>query len=190
MSRERGRFACNGKPQGHADGLAVIELLLNEPKHEIAEPAREISRQLSWLQHIGAGRYAANTRRFNIAVRHVMDGVASDGKPCCGYLVHYRGTGRKPVLSLIDPAGQQGGRLRGLATLIGHHARLAQHHTENRRMIAVHEGLADDLVHATPPDKAGARINQVCATELERFGDITPETLGEFMAWATAQQAD
>lgn len=178
---------CDGTTKAHADAMKIVEYLADHDG-TIEIPQDELAHKLDMLKHERRGMYIVDKSRFSRARNHLMDCVDGEGKPCCGYRIHYRRAGQLSTFSLSDPKGDMGAhREAALGSVLGWMSRERQHHTENQRQIAVFETLADDVLKNG--DKEGYKILQRAVIDLDRDGTVIPETMAQLQNWATAFSA-
>lgn len=175
---------CDATTKAHADALKIVEFLADHDG-TIEIPQDELARKLDMLKHQkGAGMYLIDKSRFSRARTHLMDCVDAEGKPCCGYRIHYRRSGSGSTFSLSDPKGDMGAhREAAIGSVLGWMSRERQHHTENQRQIATFETLADDVLQNG--DKEGYKILQRAVIDLDRDGTVIPETMAQLQSWAS-----
>lgn len=172
---------CDGTTKVHADAMKIAEFLF-EQGGTVEIPNMELARKLDMLKRNGA-MFDYDKPRFSRAKNHLMDSVATDGKPCCGYRVHYRRSGLVSTWSLHDPTGGLGAHREGaMGNLLGWMSRERQHQTENRRQITAFETLADDVL--ANGDREGYKLLQRAVIDLDRDGTVLPETMALLQAWA------
>ena len=122
-----------------------------------------------------------DTGRFYRARNHVRDRVDDTGEPCCGYMLHYRGT-HKSTLELIDPQDTLKNRAKGAwQSQRGWVVRERQHHTENLRQVRTFQEKASECV--TVGDTIGAQVNFQAAHDIETSGTVLPPTMAVYEAW-------
>lgn len=173
---------CDGTSKVHADAMKIAEFLI-ENNGTVEIPQDQLAHKLDMLKHEKRGFYLVDKGRFSRARNHLMDSVAADGKPCCGYRVHYRRAGLISTWSLHDPSGGLGAHREGaLGNLLGWMSRERQHQTENRRQIGAFDALADDVLRNG--DREGYKLLQRAVIELDRDGTVLPETMALLQSWA------
>ena len=182
MSEAIGK-TCRGNSQEHQDAIAVISLLMDEGGSSPL-PNAEIAYQLGFTTRRGK-TIEVDQGRFYRARNHVKDRVWKDGKPCCGYQLHYREIKGEAHLALIDPTGDLGEHaVAAVANLRGWMARERQHQTESLRQIASFEALADHAL--ARGDKDGYRLCQRAIIDLDDLGTVRPKTMAELNVWVDA----
>lgn len=180
---------CDGTTKGHADAAKLAEFLMDENgTTELTND--DITRKLGWLKKTQiAGLVAVDKARFSQARNHLADFADIDGKPCCGFRLHYRRSGRSgSTLALHDPSGDLGEHMKAaLANLLGWMSRERQHQTENRRQITQLEALGDMVL--ANGDRHGYRLVTQAVIDLDRDGTVLPETMAQLQIWAAAVPA-
>ena len=172
---------CDGVSNEHADALMLVEYLM-EHDSSVEATQDEIARKLDMLKHERRGVYAIDTGRYHRARQHLMDRCDGDGKPCCGFRVHYRKSGQYSVLALIDPSGDLGSHAKAaMASIEGYISRKRQHDTEDRRMTETFRAVADHCL--SKGDLDGARLMLTASIDIERAGAITPQSMTEIEVW-------
>lgn len=181
VEKSREDRVCSAASQEHSDAQAIVEYLLDRNGH--AEDTQgSIARQLGMLRDAGRGIYQVDTGRFHRARNHIRDRVDENGRPCCGYTLHYRRSGPMSDLALVDPGGDLGEHAKAaIATVLGMVSRERQHHTENQRMIETVELLGDHAL--ANEDRQGYRLCQRTSIEIERDGTISPPTMSALELW-------
>ena len=146
----------------------------------------EITRRLGWVTNHGKGHFSADGARYSRARQHAMEAVDEAGRCCVSYRLNYRKAGRgESILSLIDSSGELGEYERAaVGAIYGWCSRQRQSATENRRISEQLIRLADWVI--ARGDKTGYRILTAASVELDRNDHLSPQTLGELMAWAQA----
>ena len=176
---------CDGVSKEHADALLIVEYLM---EHDSAVEATqdEIARKLDMLKYERRGMFAIDTGRYHRARQHLMDREDAEGKPCCGFRVHYRKSGQYSVLALIDPSGDLGSHAKAaMASIHGYISRKRQHDTEDRRMTETFRAVADHCLSKNDLD--AAKLMLTASIDVERLGAIAPQTMSEIEIWlATA----
>jgi hypothetical protein len=175
------------KGRTHDDALQLVEYLML--KGGSVEKTNEgIALDLKMLRSHGGGHFQVDMARFAQARLHVQDSTTPDGKPCCGYRLHYRALARGALFSLIDPTGDLGSHANAaIESVRGWVAREKQHKTENQRQIETFERLGEHCL--ARGDKGGYRICQRCSLELENEGTISASTMAEAAVWLDALRA-
>lgn len=174
------------KGRTHDDALALVEYLMARGG-KVAKPNEAITVELGMLKNVGGGLRKVDASRFTQARNHVQDGT-DDGKPCCGYRLHYRTAARGSEFTLIDPTGDLGPHaVAAMESVRGWMQREAQHHTENQRQIETWERLGDHAL--AREDKVGYRLCARASVELERDGTVSSATMAEASVWINAMNA-
>jgi hypothetical protein len=175
------------KGRTHDDALALVEYLMARGG-KVQKTNEAITVDLGMLKNLGGGMRQVDGPRFAQARHHVQDGTDSDGKPCCGYRLHYRTTLKGSEFALIDPTGDLGSHVSAtIESVRGWMIREAQHHTENQRQIETWERLGDHAL--ARGDKTGYRICARAALELEQGGTVSEATMAEAAVWVDAVRA-
>ena len=168
--------------QTHVDGIALVEYLMTQGG--AAQRTNEALALVLGLTRTLAGFTIADEARFVQARNHVKDGIDANGKPCCGYRLNYKHSGRGAALVLVDPVGAHGAHAIATAeSLIGWLQIEAQRATENLRMAENLTALGDEALNQNPPDKRGYRICTQAATEIVNDGFLRATTRAELMLW-------
>jgi hypothetical protein len=176
------RQRCPGTSREHRDAVKIVELLLDS-NGAVEATQEQIADRLNFYQDIGRGMRRVNIRRYHRARNHVRDRVDENGRPCCGFTVHYRKSGRTSWLALIDPSGDLGEHATAaLGTVRGWVSRERQHHTENTRMIETLSLLADHALARSDMD--GCRLCTRASLEIEQHGTVSPPTMAQLHVWA------
>lgn len=169
--------ACDPATDTHQDAVVLVEYLMD--RHgSCTEPQDVIARQLGMVIDNG-GMLNIDRGRFHRARQHLHDRVDSNGRPCCGFRLHYRKSGRGgSTLALIDPSGDLGDATKAaMATVGGFTSRKRQHDTEDRRMLETFRAVADNCL--AQGDLDGARAMLMARIDIERHGAVTPQTMAE-----------
>lgn len=175
------------KGRTHDDGLLLVEYLMAR-SGKVEKTNEAIAMDLGMLKNLGGGMRKVDAARFVQARNHVKDGTEADGRPCCGYRLHYRSTARHTEFALIDPTGDLGPHLAAaIESVRGWLTREKQHHTENQRQIETWERLGDHAL--ARGDKAGYRICARASVELERDSTVSDKTMAEAAVWTDALRA-
>jgi hypothetical protein len=179
---------CDGTSKAHADATKIVEFLIDH-NGTVDIPQDELARKLDFTKNLRRGLTAIDTGRFSRARNHIMDCVDVDGRPCCGYRIHYRKSGSAgSTLSLADPSGDLGAHAQvSIGSLLGWMSRERQHHTENQRQIHSFETLADHALANS--DKHGYKLLQRAVIDLDRDGTVLPETMAQLQVWATGMSS-
>lgn len=174
---------CNATTAAHADAMSIVELLI-EHNGTVDITQDDIARKLNMMKHLQGGISTVDKSRFNRAKNHIQDRDDIDGKPCCGYRIHYRRSGKQSTLSLSDPSGDLGSHIEAaIGSLLGWMSRERQHQTESQRQSRTWESLADDVL--ANGDKAGYRLLQMAIIDLDRDGTVLPATMAQLQVWAS-----
>ena len=174
---------CRGK-QSHADAEAIVLFLEAQPDFQTTLPNMQIAARMGWLRHGGT----VDKGRFRAAMNHLKDSIAADGKPCTGYVVHYRDSGPARALSLIADGVNV-----AVLQLEQHRGWLRidkQRRTENRRHIASLEADRSVLMATMPGNKwaqDGYDILTRMVMDLDTDGYIRESTLIEYEVWAAVR---
>lgn len=177
---------CTGTSQEHADAIAIVEFLMGN-NGTVEANQDEIARKLDMLKYEKRGLYTTDVGRYNRARNHLHERVDVDGRPCCGYRIHYRRSGPISTLSLVDPSGDLGAHAKAaIGTVRGWSSREKQHHTESQRMIKTVEALADHSL--ANGDKHGYRLLQHVCIQLETNGTVPPGLMAELDVWLAGMQ--
>lgn len=174
---------CDGTSKAHVDAMKIVEFLVDhDGTVDITQD--ELARKLDMLKPQKGIGYLIDNQRFARARNHITDFVDMDGKPCCGYRLHYRRSGRGgSTLSLADPTGDLGEHAKvAIGSLLGWMSRERQHHTENQRQINNFETLADHAL--ANGDKHGYKVLQRSIVDLDRDGTVLPDTMAQLQVWA------
>ena len=176
------RKICRGKSKEHADAGRLVEYLMDEGG-STASSNPDVAAALGFTRRVGR-LIEVDMPRFYKARNHVKDRVwKEDGRPCCGFRLHYREIKGKTHWALIDPTGDFGVlALAAVGDLRGWMTRERQHQTESLRQIVSVEAIADHAL--THGDKAGYRLCQTAIIELSDIGTIKPATMAELSVWA------
>lgn len=191
MARSRGKNnpvsmdkQCNATTKAHADAMKIVEFIVDQ-NGTVEATQDEIARKLDMVKHQGRGFLSIDNSRYRRALNHIADCVDEDGKPCCGYRLHYRKAGQVSTLSLADPTGDLGSHAQvSIGNLLGWMSRERQHHTENQRQVHNFETLADHAL--AKGDKQGYKLLQRAIVDLDRDGTVLPETMAQLQVWASA----
>lgn len=142
---------CDATSREHRDAQMLVEHLLDANGH-VSDSQDTIARKLGMLRDCGGGVLRIDSGRFHRSRNHVRDRVDPEGRPCCGYTIHYRRSGPDSALALVDPTGDLGDHARAaVSTILGMVSRERQHHTENLRMIETVELLGDHALSQHRP---------------------------------------
>lgn len=183
---KRADRTCIGRSQEHLDARALVEYLFERNGFSTASHLEIAGALNMWITY-GGGVRKVDTARYNRARNHVRDRVTPiDLKPCCGYSLNYRKSGKgTSSLTLVDPSGGIGHHANAaLESVTGWISRERQHHTENQRMVETLEMLGDHVLAYN--DRVGYRLIQRGIVELEEHGTITPPTIAQMTSWAGA----
>lgn len=173
--------ACDATSTEHADAVALVEYLMEQKDSASTVPQMEIARKLDMVTRHGSS-LEIDTRRFYRARNHLHDRVDVYERPCCGFRVHYRGSGPASTLVLIDPSGDLGSHVRAVvASIAGYISRKRQHDTEDSRMVESFRALADHCL--SRGDMTGAKLMLRSQSEIERDNTISPQTMSDIEAW-------
>ena len=179
------RRVCNGKSKVHRDALALVELMFKEGGH-VPLVNKDLAFALGFTIRRGSV-VEIDMARFHRARNHTQDGIWKNGKPCCGYRLHYREIRGSTSFVLIDESAGAGEyALAYIAQLLGWLTRLRQRQTEDRRQIVTLEALAGLARQLN--DDVGSQICQRAMIELDEFATIKPRTIGEMTSWAQGLQ--
>lgn len=171
--------ACR-KGRTHDDGLALVEYIMARGG-KVEKTNESIAAELGMLKNLGGGVRQIDMSRFTQARNHVKDGT-DDGKPCSGYRLHYRSSGKRTEFALIDPTGDLGSHvIAAIESVRGWMTREAQHKTENSRQVEVWERLGDHALARN--DKVGYRICVGAAVDLDRDGTVSNQTMADAALW-------
>jgi hypothetical protein len=175
------------KGRTHDDGLALVEYLMARGG-KVEKTNEAITVDLGMLKNLGGGVRQVDGARFTQARHHVQDGTDADGKPCCGYRLHYRSSAKATEFTLIDPTGDLGPHANAaIESVRGWVVREKQHHTENQRQIETWERLGDHAL--ARGDKMGYRVCQRAALDLENDGSVSAHTMAEATVWLDTVRA-
>lgn len=181
------RAVCNPTSQVHTDAVRIVEHLLDH-NGQVVDTQEGIARKLAMFRDHGGGVLRIDTARFHRARNHMRDRVDANGRPCCGFTIHYRKSGPNSHLALIDPSGDLGDHaLAAKGLILGWASREKQHKTENLRMTETAELLGDHALALG--DKQGYRLMQRVSIELERDGTITAATMADLEVWLSGMAA-
>lgn len=185
--KPRDERVCAGTTKEHADAVRLVEYLIaHDGTVEITQD--ELARKLNFRRNLGGGVERVDTKRYHRARNHVRDRVDENGRPCCGYTLHYRKSGPESWLSLIDPTGDLGSHAKqAWGTVRGWVSRERQHHTENQRHVETLELLANHVLANN--DRHGYRLLQRAEIEIEQNGTISPNTIAELDVWLSGMTA-
>lgn len=175
------------KGRTHEDALALVWYLM-EKGGKVSKTNEAIAMDLGMLKNLGGGNLRVDDSRFQQARHHVQDRT-EDEKPCCGYRLHYRASGRRgSELTLIDPTGDLGAHAdAAIESVRGWMSRESQHHTENQRQIETWQTLGDHAL--SRGDKVGYRLCTTAAVDLDQHGTVTSKTMAEVTVWINGMQA-
>lgn len=180
FDREMGR-RCLARGS-HDDAVALAEYMLARGG-QADKPAEQIALDLKWEQRLG-GMRKTDTGRFQRARNHLKDGRAKDGKPCTGYSLHYRTSGKGSVWKLIDPAGGLQHHMdAAIEEIRGDIQQQVSFRTVNGRRIATAEQMAEWCLKADPPDGRGHRLMLEYSMELRKFGAVSDGLIAEINLW-------
>jgi hypothetical protein len=174
------------KGRTHQDGLALVDYLMARGG-KAAKTNEAIAVELGMLKNLGGGMRQVDGSRFTQARNHIQDGT-DNGKPCCGYRLHYRSAAKGTEFTLIDPTGDLGPHATAaIESVRGWLTREEQHHTENQRQIETWERLGDHAL--ARGDKVGYRLCARAAVDIERDGTVSSRTMAEANVWLNALTA-
>lgn len=173
--------ACDPNAQVHRDALALVEFLLDY-EGSVTDTQDAIARKLGMVVDNG-GMLSLDRGRFHRARQHVHDRCDAGGRPCCGFRLHYRKSGRGgSTMALVDPSGDLGSATKAaMASIAGFTSRKRQHDTEDRRMLETFRSVADSAL--AQGDLEGARVMLTASIDIERQGAVTPQTMAELEAY-------
>lgn len=173
---------CRPDTQEHEDAQAIVDFIFRQGG-EITTSNEGLAVELGLWKNLGAGHRRTNMARIRAAKNHIRDRVdRKTGKPCCGYTIHYRHSGRESILTLIDPSGNIGSHATAaVASFRGWLTREHQHNTENQRQIETVEMLADHALANN--DRVGFRLLQRVSIALDQDGVIPLPLMAEVEVW-------
>lgn len=182
--KPRDERVCDATTRTHADGETLVTFLMGQNGSTKLSQS-EVAGRLDFWKDRGGGVRQVDRGRFNRAKNHVRDRVDENGKPCCGYTIHYRRSGSESVLALVDPSGDLGAHAEAaVATIRGWVSRENQHLTENRRHIETMELLANHTLARR--DREGYRVLQRAIIDVERDGTVSADTMADLNVWLAA----
>lgn len=169
----------------HQDALAIVNYFIDHNGH--VELVREaLVEELNWWTRLSNGMKQLDLPRFARAVNHLKDGRTNDGKPCTGFSLHYRTSGRTSSWMLVDPAGDVNHRLDvAIETIRGDIQQEVAFRTVNGRRKANAEQAAETCLKQD--DGVGHRLLLTYAVEIERFGAVSNGLLAELNDWLAAR---
>ncbi len=180
FDREMGR-RCLARGS-HDDAVALAEYMLARGG-QADKPAEQIALDLKWEQRLG-GMRQTDMGRFQRARNHLKDGRAKDGKPCTGYSLHYRTSGKGSVWKLIDPAGGLQHHMdAAIEEIRGDIQQQVSFRTVNGRRISTAEQMAEWCLKAETPDGRGHRLMLEYSIELRKFGAVSDGLIAEINLW-------